>query len=230
MALTQHTEIEFLVLPVLVSSYLHSELSQPHCWERDVTKPGGREVGNTEEPKPICHSVAGVLTIIGCHHFLIRPVTEKCGNTAAPQKEHPHAHPSITIPSPPCTAHRYSDVCYLCTLVSERDTQTHQMCQKVLRTRSKNKTGLGAQWNVPENTWKEHSGGFSDLWGKKLKLIYRNFLSRLFSHVWRTMVARKCKSHQRITQHKDIIKITNKTAKKLFKKTTWQFRNQNLSE
>lgn len=34
------------MLPVCVSSYLHSELSQLRCWERDVTKPGGREVEN----------------------------------------------------------------------------------------------------------------------------------------------------------------------------------------
>lgn len=46
MALTQHNQIEFLMLPVCVSSYLHSELSQLRCWERDVTKPGGREVEN----------------------------------------------------------------------------------------------------------------------------------------------------------------------------------------
>ncbi len=88
-ALTQHAEIEFLMLPIRVSSYLHSELSQPHCWERDVTKPGGREVENKAEPKPSCHSVTGVLTIIGCHHFLIRPVSKKCGNKTALQKDVP---------------------------------------------------------------------------------------------------------------------------------------------
>lgn len=98
-ALTQHAEIEFLMLPIRVSSYLHSELSQPHCWERDVTKPGGREVENKAEPKPSCHSVTGVLTIIGCHHFLIRPVSKKCSNKTALQKDVPlltvHTHRDI---------------------------------------------------------------------------------------------------------------------------------------
>lgn len=102
MALTQHAEIEFLLLPVRISSYLHSELSQPHCWERDVTKPGGREVENKAEPKLSCHSATGVLTIIGCHHFLIRPVSKKCGNKTALQKEYPrppppHAHALLHI-------------------------------------------------------------------------------------------------------------------------------------
>lgn len=135
MALTQHAEIEFLMLPVRNSSYLHSELSQPQCWERDVTKPGGREVGNKAEPKPICHSATGVLTIIGCHHVLIRPVSKKCGNKTALQKEHPHAPPPPhLLPTALLTAHRYSELCYLCTHTSYRDMQTHQMCQKVLGT------------------------------------------------------------------------------------------------
>lgn len=38
MAWTQHAEIEFLMPPVLITSYLHSELSQPRGWEKDVTK------------------------------------------------------------------------------------------------------------------------------------------------------------------------------------------------
>lgn len=44
---------------------------------------------NKAEPKPSCHSVTGVLTIIGCHHFLIRPVSKKCGNKTALQKDVP---------------------------------------------------------------------------------------------------------------------------------------------
>lgn len=147
MALTQHGEIEFLMPPVRVSSYLHSELSQPHTAGKEMwQKPGGREVGNTAEPKPICHSVTGVLTIIGCHHFLIRPVSKKCGNKTALQKEHPHAPPTTPTPTPsqPAlrTAHRYSQLCYLCTHTSHWDMQTHQICQRVLRTVPKNKTGL----------------------------------------------------------------------------------------
>lgn len=100
-ALTQHAEIEFPMLPIRVSSYLHSELSQHHCWERDVTKPGGREVENKAEPKLSCHSLTGVLTIIGCHHFLIRPVSKKCSNKTALQKDgslltvHTHTHTDI---------------------------------------------------------------------------------------------------------------------------------------
>lgn len=127
MALTQYAEIEFLILPIRTSSYLHSELSQPHCWERDVTKPGGR--GNKEAPKPSCHSATGVLTIIGCHHFLIRPVSKQRGNKTSLQKEHPQT-PSLLYTHP----YRYSELCYLCTHTSHRDVQTHQTCQKVLRT------------------------------------------------------------------------------------------------
>lgn len=145
MALTQHAEIEFLMLPVRVSSYLHSELSQPHCWERDVTKPGGREVGNKAEPKPICHSATGVLTIIGCHHFLIRPVSKKCSNKTALRKEHPQAHPR---PRTLLTARTYSELCYLCTHTSHRDMQTHQMCQNTPRTDPKNKTGWVTHYRV----------------------------------------------------------------------------------
>jgi len=129
MALTQHAEIEFLMLPVRVSSYLHSELNQLHCWERDVTKPGGREVGNKAEPKPICHSATGVLTIIGCHHFLIRPVSKKCGNTTALQKEHPHTHPSPPIPNPPHCTQIFRVVLFMYTHITKRHANTSNVSE-----------------------------------------------------------------------------------------------------
>lgn len=128
MALTQHAEIEFLMLPVRVSSYLHSELSQPHCWERDVTKPGGREVGNKAEPKPICHSATGVLTIIGCHHFLIRPVSKKCSNKTALRKEHPQAHPRPE----PSLLHVHIQSCVIYVHTHHIETCKHIKC---VRTR-----------------------------------------------------------------------------------------------
>lgn len=53
---------------------------------------GGREAENTAEPKPSCHSLTGVLTIMGCHHFLIRPVSKKCCNKTAVQRETPPHH------------------------------------------------------------------------------------------------------------------------------------------
>lgn len=137
-ALTQHAEIEFLMLPIRVSSYLHSELSQPHCCERDVTKPGGREVENKAEPKPSCHSLTGVLTIIGCHHFLIRPVSKKCGNKTALQKD----VPLLTVHT------QIFRVMLLMYTHITRDVQTHQTCQKVLRSNPKNKTGLVTQYTV----------------------------------------------------------------------------------
>lgn len=107
-----------------------------------MTKPGGREVENKAEPKPSCHSATGVLTIIDCHHFLIRPVSKKCANKTALQKQHPH------VPLLTAHTHRYSELCYLCTHTSHRDVQTHQTCQKVLRTDPENKTDLVTQYTV----------------------------------------------------------------------------------
>lgn len=126
MALTQHAEIEFLMLPVRISSYLHSELSQPHCWERDVTKPGGREVENKAEPKLSCHSATGVLTIIDCHHFLIRPVSKKCGNKTALQKEYPHVPPLLHI-------HTDNQSCVIYV-----HTHHNEMCKHIKHVRKSN--------------------------------------------------------------------------------------------
>lgn len=128
MALTQHAEIEFLMLPVRNSSYLHSELSQPQCWERDVTKPGGREVGNKAEPKPICHSATGILTIIGCHHVLIRPVSKKCGNKTALQKEHPHAPHHTTSSPQPSLLHTDIQSCVIYVHTHHTETCKHIKC------------------------------------------------------------------------------------------------------
>lgn len=101
------------MLPIRLSSYLHSELSQPHSGERDVTKPGGREVENKAEPKPSCHSLTGVLTIIGCHHFLIRPVSKKCSNKTAVQRNVPPPYCTHThIPSRVIDVHtHHTDTC-----------------------------------------------------------------------------------------------------------------------
>ena len=155
-ASTQRAEIEFLMPPIQASSYLHSELSQPHCRERDVTRPGGREVENKAEPKPSCHSPTGVLTIIGCHHFLIRPVSKKCGNkTRALQKR---------CPPPLLYTHTHC-----CTHTSHQDMQTHQTCQKVRRTDPKNKTGLVTQYTVKWLRSLPVAAGISQIKPKKKK-------------------------------------------------------------
>lgn len=206
MALTQHTEIEFLVLPVLVSSYLQSELSQPHCWERDVTKPGGREVGNTEEPKPICHSVTGVLTIIGCHHFLIRPVTEKCGNTAARRKGRSpcpplHHHPQPSLP--------LIDIqtCVIYVHTYQKQTCKHIKCVRkccVPAARIKQVRVRGVERReCPREHLKGRRRWILRLMGKKLKLNEKNFLSMLPKHGWMTTVALQSKL---ITQHINMLK------------------------
>lgn len=103
---------------------------------------------NKAEPKPSCHSTTGVLTIIGCHRFLIRPVSKKCGNKTVLQKEHPRAPPLHTQTNTQTHTHRYSELCYLCTRTSHRDMRTHQTCQKVVRTDPENKTGLVTQYTV----------------------------------------------------------------------------------
>lgn len=144
MVLTPHAKIEFPMQPVRISAYLHSELSQRRYWERDVTKPGGREVENKAEPKPSCHSATGVLTIIGCHHFLIRPVSKKFSGKTARQKEHPHVAPHCG----------YWESCYLCgparTRSTPRRANTSNMSESA--TYPKNKTDLVTQ-NTVRSLW-----------------------------------------------------------------------------
>lgn len=89
----------------------------PQLGKRCDKTGGGREVENKAE----CHSLTGVLTIMGCHHFLIRPVSEKCSNKTAVQR----------WPPPYCThTHRCSETCYWCARTSHGDAQTDQTCQK----------------------------------------------------------------------------------------------------
>lgn len=98
---------------------------------------GGREVENEAEPKLSCHSLTGVLTIIGCHHFLIRPVSRKCSNKTAVQGE---------VPS---LLYKHTDIQSCVTDVHTHHTETckHIKCVKKCCVQTMNKTGLVAQWN-----------------------------------------------------------------------------------
>ena len=109
-ALTQHAEMEFRML---------SELRQPRSWERDVTGGRWREVENKAE----CHSLTGVLTIIGCHHFLIRPVSKKCSNKTAVQGWPPSLLYSHT--------HTHTDVQRRVIDVHARHTEMHKQIKRV---------------------------------------------------------------------------------------------------
>lgn len=106
--------------------------TNPAAGKRDVTEPGGREVENKAEPKLICHSLAGVLTIIGCHHFLIRPVSKKCSNKTAPQRD------------PPLTVHTHTGVLATYVHTGARRTNTSNMSESA---DPKNKTSLVSRWN-----------------------------------------------------------------------------------
>lgn len=95
---------------------------------------GGREVENKAEPKLICHSLAGVLTIIGCHHFLIRPVSKKCSNKTALQRDPPY-----------CThTHTHTGVLLMDVHIGARRTNTSNMSESA---DPKNKTSLVSRWN-----------------------------------------------------------------------------------
>lgn len=112
-ALTQHAEMEFRML---------SELRQPRSWERDVTGGRWREVENKAE----CHSLTGVLTIIGCHHFLIRPVSKKCSNKTAVQGWPPSLLYSHTHTHTPM----FRDALLMCTHVTRRCTNRSNVSEK----------------------------------------------------------------------------------------------------
>lgn len=77
-----------------------------------MTKPGGggkreNEAAPPPPPPPSCHSLTAGLTIMACHHFLIRPVSKKrCNKTAVRHSPLPH-HPLTHTHT-----HRYPESCY----------------------------------------------------------------------------------------------------------------------
>lgn len=106
--------LSFCSPPVRLSGCLHSQLSHTpplppgeRCDKtrrRRVAEGGKRE--NEATPPPSCHSLTARLTIMACHHFLIRPVSKKrCNKTAVrhppylhcpPSPPHTHTHPQIS--------------------------------------------------------------------------------------------------------------------------------------
>lgn len=116
--------------PVLVTSYLHSELSQHHGWEKDVTKKknrgkGSGKYGRAKADLPL--SDRRFLTIICCHHFLIRSVSRKRGNTTALQKEHLRAN--LSLPHPSLLAHIFRVVLFMYTRITKRHANTSDMSE-----------------------------------------------------------------------------------------------------